>query len=415
MHTYTIRQLINVFIINQSLHWMVIGVIIPVMTLIQLEKGLDLFQIGLSIAIMSGAVIVLELPTGGLADAIGRKRLYLISMIVTILSMSIVLISWDFYSIAAGFLIMGVARALSSGSIDAWFVDEFMKINPQGNLQKALAKAGIFIPLGLGLGSLLGGVLPMTLGQWTKTLPGLDIYSGNLMIAIVFGGIQLLTTSLIVHEHQPPQSAKFWEGFKKVPETLSTAVVFGIRHRVVFLLLLTSLAWGVGLSGLETFWQPQVKDMLASEEQTWVYGLLSAAYFLAASLGSWAITPICSLFNNHYPLVLFGVRLLMGSFLALLAFQTNLIGFSIFYVVLFSFNGMANAPHGTLFNREVPSERRSTLLSFDSLFMQTGGLLGTLILGYLANTYSIPIAWWVGATVLMGSAFLYLLIPKSKV
>ncbi len=415
MRTYTIRQLINVFIINQSLHWMVIGVIIPVMTLIQLEKGLDLFQVGISIAIMSGAVIVLELPTGGLADAIGRKRLYLISMTVTILSMFIVLISWDFYSIAAGYFVMGVARALSSGSIDAWFVDEFMEINPQGNLQKALAKAGIFIPLGIGLGSLLGGVLPMTLGQWTKTLPGLDIYSGNLIIAMVFGGIQLLITFLIVHEHQPPQSAKFWEGFKKVPETLSTAIVFGIRHRVVFLLLLIALAWGVGLSGLETFWQPQVKGMLASEEQTWIYGLLSAAYFLAASLGSWAITPICSLFNNHYPLVLFGVRFLMGSFLALLAFQTHLIGFSIFYVVLFSFNGMSNAPHGTLFNREVPSERRSTLLSFESLFMQTGGLLGTLILGYLANTYSIPIAWWVGAAILMGSAFLYLLIPKSKV
>ena len=56
--------------------------------------------------------------------------------------------------------------------------------SPSGNLQAALAKAGIFIPLGLGLGSLLGGVLPMTLGKITTQIPGFDIYSSNLLVVL---------------------------------------------------------------------------------------------------------------------------------------------------------------------------------------------------------------------------------------
>ena len=70
----TKKTLVFVFSLNQTLHWFIIGLIIPVMALLQLEKGLNLFQIGITAAIYGGTVIALELPTGGLADAIGRKR-----------------------------------------------------------------------------------------------------------------------------------------------------------------------------------------------------------------------------------------------------------------------------------------------------------------------------------------------------
>jgi DHA1 family quinolone resistance protein-like MFS transporter len=142
----TKRRLIFVFSLNQSFHWFIIGLIIPVIALLQLEKGLNLFQIGIVAAIYGGTVILLELPTGGLADAIGRKRVYLISLVMLFLAGLIILIAWNFTTMIIGFFFWGVARTLSSGSLDAWFVDEFNRIEPEGNLQEALAKVGIFIP-----------------------------------------------------------------------------------------------------------------------------------------------------------------------------------------------------------------------------------------------------------------------------
>jgi DHA1 family quinolone resistance protein-like MFS transporter len=409
------KKLLFVYTLNQTFHWFIVGLLIPVMALLQLEKGLDLFQIGITMAIYSGTVIFLELPTGGLADAIGRKRVYLISLMMSFLSGLVILIAWSFYTMAVGTFLMGVARALSSGTIDAWFVDEFNKIEPEGNLQEALAKVGTFIPGGVGLGSLVGGFLPMSLGRITSQVPGFGVYSANLITINTFVIVQFLLTSILVVEHlHPDRSLDIWSGFKQTPEVISTSMQYGVKNRVILMLLISALAWGLGLSGLENLWQPRVKDILGSDSQTWIFGLLSTGYFLAGSLGYILITPICELFNNNYPKVLFGTRLLMGTFFFLLALQGSLAGFAVFYLTLFVFNGMSNPPHAAIFNAQVPEAKRSTLMSFESFFLQIGGLLGSLIMGYISNTMSVPTAWFVGAGVWGVSSLVYFFLPMAE-
>ena len=112
-----------VYILNQSLHWFTMGLFFPIMVLIQLEKGLDLMEVGTTTAIFSATIIMLELPTGGLSDNIGRKKGYILSILASLVSFVLVLVSWNFPTVALTFLFFGVARALSSGSMDAWFVD----------------------------------------------------------------------------------------------------------------------------------------------------------------------------------------------------------------------------------------------------------------------------------------------------
>ena len=144
----TKEKLLRLFTFNQSFHWLMTGLLIPVLTLLLLKKGLSLFQVGIALGVYSGFAILFELPTGGLADSIGRKRVYLISLVVSFSAMTCLLFAQGFSALLIfGFMLMGAARALSSGTLDAWFVDEFWKIEPDGNLQAALAKAGIFIPI----------------------------------------------------------------------------------------------------------------------------------------------------------------------------------------------------------------------------------------------------------------------------
>ncbi len=385
------------------------------MALLQLEKGLNLFQIGIVAAIYGGTVILLELPTGGLADAIGRKRVYLISLVMLFISALIVLIAWNFVTIILGFFFLGVARALSSGSIDAWFVDEFNKIEPEGNLQAALAKAGPFIPLGLGIGSFVAGLLPMSLGKVTSQIPGFGMYSANLIAINLCIVIQFVLTSILVIEHlHPERQSTIWSGFKLFPKAVSTSVHYGIKNQTILLLLLSGLAWGFAIMGLEVLWQPQVKAILGSDSQTWIFGVLAAGYFLASSTGNFSSTSICKLFGNNYPRVLFTTRICLGMFYCLLALQGSLGGFAMCYWTLFVFNGMSNPPYLTVFNAQISEQQRSTLLSFQSLFEQLGGLIGSLLLGYIANTLSIPIAWSLGAEILVISSLSYVFLVKKK-
>ncbi len=78
------KKLVNIYIINRFFHWFIIGMIIPIIALYQIEKGLDLFQIGITGGFYSGTILLLELPTGALADEMGRKNIYLISQIFSV-------------------------------------------------------------------------------------------------------------------------------------------------------------------------------------------------------------------------------------------------------------------------------------------------------------------------------------------
>jgi len=409
------QRLLKIFTLNQTFHWFIVGIMLPVITLLQLEKGFNLFQISITMSIFSATVVLLELPTGGLSDTIGRKKVYLVSLVFNFLAAFLILLARNFQFITLGFFFLGVGRALSSGSLDAWFVDEFYFIDPEGNLQKALSKVGIFIPIGIATGSLLGGFIPMNLGKIMHQLWGLGLYSSNLITVLCLSFIQyILTSKLIVEEVKPVSHSSLTSGFKLLPEVLSSSIKYGVKNNIIFILLLTTFAWGVGFSGLETFWQPQVKDILGSDSQTWIFGVLAAGYFLAGSLGNLLITPLCNLFKNNYLMVLFFIRFMMGILFFILALQKGIILFAVFYLTLFLFNGMNNTPHAAVLNRHIPTEKRSTLLSFESLFLQVGCLIGRLAMGYIANYNSITMAWLMGATFVLFSCFFYLILHFKK-
>jgi len=72
----------------------------------------------------------------------------------------------------------------------------------------------------------------------------------------------------------------------------------------------------------------------------------------------------------------------------------------ILYLVFGVSFGISNPVRMAFINRHVPSEQRATVLSFDSLFQQTGGVVGQSGLGYISRMFSIPLGWMLGGAVL---------------
>ena len=58
------RKLIALYSIHQSLHWFVTGLLVPVIALMQMEKGLDLFQIGTCITSSKFSLIRINYSDG---------------------------------------------------------------------------------------------------------------------------------------------------------------------------------------------------------------------------------------------------------------------------------------------------------------------------------------------------------------
>lgn len=406
-----------VYTLNQSMHWFVIGLIFPVMILIILEKGIDIFQAGIAVATYSATTILLEIPTGGAADIVGRKRVYMVSLSFLFLAGLALLVSWDFITVMVAVVINGVARALSSGTIEAWFVDEFKRQYPEGNLQQSLARAGIFIPAGIGLGSLVGGVLPPLAVQTGAAEWGFGPYVLNLLTFMVMTVVQLSLTHLLVSEvFERDRTANRLISVKDISGQVSTAVKYGVQNRVVLVLLVAVSTLGFGVSSVELLWQPRVQQISGDSMQTWILGVLAAGYFFSSSVGNLVSTPTCRMLKNNYPAVLSILRVGIGLCLLILAWQEDLVIFALFYFLMFFFNGVSDSPHATMFNNQIPKKVRSTLLSFQSVMFQLGGLCGSLAIGFLAKTYSIPSAWTAAAVILLLSSVAYLLLmaPRLK-
>ena len=61
----TESRLTLISIIHQMVHWSILGLLIPILAIFQLDRGLDLVDVGLNAAIYSLVTVLLELPTGG--------------------------------------------------------------------------------------------------------------------------------------------------------------------------------------------------------------------------------------------------------------------------------------------------------------------------------------------------------------
>jgi MFS family permease len=406
-----VRDPLKVYITNQFLHWFIIGISFPVLILILLEKGIDLFGAGTALACYSATTILLELPTGGLADTIGRKRTYLLSCMFSLFAGFALIVSWDLLTAALALVIYGIARALSSGTMDAWFVDEYKKEHGEQGLQKALAKAGFYTPLAIALGSLLGGALPMVFG--TIHIGNAGAYSFNLVLMISLIAVQIIVTSIIVHEAAPKGGGKAFSP-AKLKEVLVVSAKYGFNNRITRVLLISMAVLGFGIMSIELLWQPRVQEIIG-ESDTLVLGILAAGYFFASALGSLAATRLP---EENQAWTMAGIRLASGLIFIIFALQAKLFGFALFYVLLYFVASVGDSPHAAIYNAQAPSEVRATLLSLQSLVMQLGAMTGSLVLGFVAQATSISTAWIVGGAVVAASCLCYVyladLMRKAK-
>jgi MFS family permease len=399
------------------LFWLATALPLALSVLILQTRNLNLLQVSLLMGIYSLTIVLLELPTGGLADAIGRKKVTFLSYSISGLTSLIFLFSFSFPLFLLAFILMGVARALMSGALDAWFIDALQTADPDIDLQPAFAKAGTVTLLALGMGTLLGGFIP----RWFAWLPaeGTAVLTPFTMTIVFALGVNIILLGVLataVKEDRPTATAKDWRSnVRQVPQNIRDAVQMSRQNSTIMLLLGAGFATGLGILSLETFWQPFFADLLGGgETQSLFFGTVMAGYFLVGVVGNVLATPLSKLLHQQYALVAALFQGLQGVLLMVLAGQTAVIPAITLYWLVFMGMSVVSSPHAALINNEIPSERRSSMLSVQSLATYAGAILGSVALGYVAENSSIRMAWTVAGSVLLVSLLLYLRIYTEK-
>jgi len=86
-------------------------------------KGLPLWQIGLLEGIFHCTSLITEVPTGAIADLIGRKKIIIIGRLCSAFSSMLMLFSSSFFGFAIAFIFSAWGYNFNSGSEEALVYD----------------------------------------------------------------------------------------------------------------------------------------------------------------------------------------------------------------------------------------------------------------------------------------------------
>ena len=354
----------------------------------------------------------MELPFGGLADSIGRKPVFLTAVVASLISLALFLSTSDFYVLALSFAFIGFGRALRSGTLDAWFVETFKTAAPNVDVQPALAKAQWANAVGLAIGAVLGGLLPDICGAVAKGL-GFSIY--DVSYAASFGvmlGVFAFTMLAIVENSRPMNFVALRQGFANVPTVIKDAGILALTHPTLSILLASLAFFLMATNPVEVIWPTHAKAMLDAGYANTVIGIVTATYFFSIAFGASLSPHISRIFKRRHALTLTVTFACLAGVQIALALQGSIVGFVTVFILYSLILGVSETPASSILHRCVEDHQRSTMLSLRSLIQQLGAASGLVLAGAVAELYSTPIAWGVGALFLLIAGVLAFVLVK---
>ena len=407
------RRITRRYAVIAGVQEMAVALPMPVLILHMTGRGLDLGLIGLAFTVRAVLVVLLEIPTGGLADAIGRKPVALASQVLTLGSFTALLFLTGPLTALLYAVLQGVGAALHSGALDAWYVDRLKRANSDVALQPHLAVIDVVQSAAMLAGTALGGFLPSWAAglhlPWPLAGFGIALFAGVLLRGVAW----LLTLALVQEPEFEGRGGV--AGLRAMPEVLRDAVGLARRVRSVRYLLLAASAGGVAMISVETFWQPiAALSVGAAPSDSGAFGIFGTVMGAAALVGGLAVVRFGGTFPGG-PAALAGVSLaLRGVAMALLAALVTPTGLGASLALVYFALAAGNAPHAALLNDVVPNDRRSSMLSVNSLASFLGIALGAGALGALAQATSPRLALASAAAVSVVAATAYLRVGSLR-
>jgi len=397
----TPQRVIRAYIVTNALFTLAASLIWAINTIfLEQRGGLNLFQVMLVNTAFVVAQMVCEVPTGVIADTIGRKASYLLSIatiiISTILYVLTPIVGWGFWGFVVASLIIGLGFTFQTGAVDAWMVDALDYLGWEGPKDRVFAWGGMGTGAAVLVGSLLGGLL----GQIDLVIPYL-VRAAVLVAAFIL-------VLFVVHdtgfEPRPLKLSTFGSETRKI---FDAGVTYGWHSRVVRPLLFTSLITGLFYIYGFYSWQPYVLQLLG-KNAIWLLGVVQAGSSLAGIAGNALVMRVRGRAATQREssrlliTITYSSALIVGAIglVGIALHQPGIvpaaiaIGLWLGWGVIF---GIFMPVRANFINEYIPSAQRATVLSLDSLFGDAGGAVGQPVLGYVSTQVSISAAWTIGA------------------
>ncbi|MGH3383037.1 MAG: MFS transporter [Nocardioidaceae bacterium] len=391
------------FLILTALRWLPVGLMIPIMVLLPLDRGLSLTELGIAVSTQGLVVLALELPTGGLADSLGRRRVLLAASVIGIASVTLFLYAETMVAFMVVWTLQGVYRALDSGPLEAWYVDATLAAEPDAPLERGLSASGVVLGLAIAGGALAsGGIVAL------DPVPGVDALAVPVIAALALQLLGAVGIAVLMTEPARTRGARAaGRAVLAVPTAIADGVRLLKRSRVLLALVAVELFWGFSMVTFEGLLPVRLSEIVGDAEQAaTITGPASSAAWIASAAGA-AVMPWLGRRLGIAPTAAL-MRIVQGVTVVGMGLFGGVVGVITAYLACYAVHGASNPAHMTLLHRQVEGPLRATVVSLNSMVSQPAGAVGIIALTTIADGTSVSVAMYVGAAVLAVAAPLYL-------
>lgn len=400
----------RVFLTLTTTRWLPIGFIVGLLILWKLERGLTLPQALTASAVMGIAVVALELPTSGFADALGRRPVLIAAAVANVASMVALLLAQSFAAFVVASLLTGVFRALDSGPLEAWYVDTVHATRPGADVDQDLSRSTSILGLAIAGGALVSGGLvawhPFN-SQSALWLP--------VLICLALSVVHLAAVVVLLREPVTHLDSTGWAravtSAKATPGVIGSGLRLVRDNSVLRGLVLLECFWSTAMISMESLTPVRMTELLGSEERAGVVmGPLAAGAWLVFAVGAW----LCGRASAQWGVARAAIlgRVVHSVLTMGMALAVGPIGLVIAHLLAYTGHGMQGPAYNALLHREATSANRATVLSLASMCAFGFVALTMPLAGLLAEATSTPVA--MAAAGAFGLGGVWCLLPARR-
>jgi len=347
-------------------------------TIFLLDAGLSNLEAFTANAFFTAGMVVFEVPTGIVADTIGRRTSYLLGTVTLTGATLLYVLLWQveapFWQWAVASMLIGLGFTFFSGAVEAWLVDALAATGFTGDLESVFGRGQIATGAGMLTGSVAGGFIAEQASLGTPFV----LRAAVLMVMFV-------VAFKMMHDlgFSPERGGRPLAEMRKIA---SASIDYGWRVPAVKWLMVEALfIGGVGIYGFYAL-QPYLLELYGDPDAYLVAGLSAAIVAGAQIAGGIAAPRIRRLFRRRTSALIM-IAALSALTLALVGLIESfwpVLGLTVVWALLFA----ATLPiRQTYLNGLIPSRQRATILSFDSLMSSSGGVWAQPPLGRAADVW----------------------------
>lgn len=380
----------------------------PFLILFFLEKGISFLEIGTLYAIREIAVNVLEIPTGAVADALGRRRTMIASFVSYLISFTIFWQASSIFAFIGAIILFSFGEAFRTGTHKA-MIFTYLKIT--GNERFKTDYYGHtrgWSQTGSAVSSIIAAAIVFI--------------SGNYTAIFLFSTIPyILDLALMISYPKELDGARTAFSLKNFTDAFTAiwrSLVLAVRKPGAFRVVVSAGTYGGFFKGTKDFLQPLIvalalaiplaSDMPSERREAILVGLVYMVIYLMTAHSSRNAGRLAKAFKSSERAM--NWALVLGLTVGVAIGITRLLDWTIVPVILFMViylvQNMRKPIGASVVSDRVPDDILATVLSVESQTQSLFAAIVALIIGAVADAASGNVGVGILVVSVAGLAFL---------